>query len=67
MPDPDQMSREELLDARARVQHQISELGYGCVIGGGRDRSQTDGLRQRLQVILAEIEQELAELDSSNT
>jgi UDP:flavonoid glycosyltransferase YjiC (YdhE family) len=61
-PDSAPMSREELLGARADVERQISELGYGTVAGAGP--SQKDALREQLREILAEIDQELAELDA---
>ena len=64
MPDSDRLSRDELLEARAKVKQQITELGYACVAGIGT--SQKGVLRKRLREILAEIEQELEELDSSN-
>lgn len=56
------MSREELLDARGKVEHQLSELAYGTIAGAGL--SQRDGLRKQLREILAEIDQELSELDA---
>jgi hypothetical protein len=56
------MSREELLAARARVEHQLTELGYGTIAGSGP--SQRDALRKQLREILAEIDQELAEQDT---
>jgi hypothetical protein len=64
MPDPDQMSREELLEARANVERQLGELGYGSIIGSGFGASPKPPLRKRLQEILVEIDQELAELDA---
>lgn len=54
------MSREELLEARGKIEHQISELGYGTVAGSGP--SQKEALRKQLREILAEIDRELAEL-----
>ena len=65
MPDPDQMNREELLEARTNVERGLSDLGYSSIIGGsGLNPSKKPALRKRLQEILAEIEQELAELDA---
>jgi len=58
------MSREELLEARAKVENQLRELGYGTIIGSGFSASPKPPLRKRLQEILAEIDQELAELDA---
>ncbi|HEX4157135.1 MAG TPA: hypothetical protein VHY79_01555 [Rhizomicrobium sp.] len=57
------MSREELLEARANVEHQLRESDYGSIIGGSFGASPKPPLRKRLQEILAEIDQELAELD----
>jgi hypothetical protein len=63
MPDPDQMSREELLAARERVTLQIERLSYRGTYGtiGGDPRAQ---LRAELDAMLQEIDTELAELGS---
>jgi hypothetical protein len=70
MADPDQMSREELLDARKRITLQIESLSYrgyytGLGTNAGVRNSKTELLTE-LQTILAEINTELAELDSKN-
>lgn len=64
---PDQMSRQELLEARAKIQNQITELKYGPVAGGGGGTaSPKPALFERLNEILAEIDQELAEMDDAH-
>ncbi len=65
MAGPDQMSRKELLAARAKVSLQIERLayrGYKGTTGG----DPTVDLRAELDAILQEINTELAELDSKN-
>lgn len=58
MPDTDRMSREELLEARAKIENQLSELSYSAVIGG-TSASPKSAVRKRLLQILAEINREL--------
>jgi hypothetical protein len=64
MPDPDQMSREQLIEARADVKRQIDELRYQPLIGRGIDgASPKAALFERLNAIVAEIDAELAEME----
>lgn len=61
MPDIDQMSREELLEARAKIEQEIDGLGYRPITGGGGgEASPRPALIARLKDILAAIDQELA-------
>jgi hypothetical protein len=55
-------SREELLAARAKLERQIDELSYRSIIGG-LTPSGKPALLERLKGILAQIDQELAEMD----
>ena len=55
-------SREELLAARAKLERQIDELSYRSIIGG-LTLSGKPALLERLKGILAQIDQELAEMD----
>jgi hypothetical protein len=70
MADPDQMSREELLETRKRITLQIENLSYrgyytGLGTHAGVRNSKTELLTQ-LQAILTEIDTELAERDCKN-
>ena len=66
MSDSDKISREELLEARANVQRQISELSYAPIAGGGGGTaSPKPALFKQLNEILEEIDLELAELDDA--
>jgi hypothetical protein len=60
MPDPEQMSREQLIEARANVKRQIDELRYRSVAGA--HASSKSPLIERLNAILAE--KELAEMEN---
>jgi hypothetical protein len=60
-----QMTREELLAARAKVDEEISEL-YRQYATGGAGPSPKPALREEMNAILAEIDQELAEMDEPN-
>jgi hypothetical protein len=66
----DQMSRKDLLEARARVSLQIDRLSYGGYKSGNLTntgvRDPKIELMSELQAILGEINTELAELDSKN-
>ncbi|HEY5238495.1 MAG TPA: hypothetical protein VIJ62_08960 [Rhizomicrobium sp.] len=61
MPDDaqEQMSREELLKARALIKKQLS-------IGSYRPSGAAESARAKLKVILKEIEAELAELETKD-
>ena len=61
MAETDQMSRQELLEARADVQKQI-ELLRTPVLVGVRHQSGRQPLIDKLNAILDEIEAELSEL-----
>jgi hypothetical protein len=52
-----QMSREELLEARASIKRQLS-------IGSPRPSGAAESARAKLKIILEEIEAELAELET---
>ncbi len=65
MADSAEMSRKELLEARSRVESQISELSYAPVMGSSRGPYKAD-LLKRLKTVLMEINQELAERDANN-
>jgi len=68
MASPDKMSRDELLQAKARVEHQLSELSYAPIAGGGGGTaSPKPALFERLKEILKAIDEELAEIESPNT
>jgi hypothetical protein len=51
---PPAMSRHELLEARSKVKHQISELSYACISGPGVSVNPKEALRERLQDILGD-------------
>lgn len=56
-------SREELLEARAKLERQIDELSYRAIIGGGFGPSAKPALIEQLKDLLTGIDQKLAEMD----
>jgi len=65
MAAPDQMSREELLKAKKRVERQLERLRYNQIsrYGGVLDNPSKDEVQSELVQILDEINAELAETD----
>lgn len=61
--DPGHMSREDLLKARADIKRALSDLDYRPAFGRGSPKTV---IRQQLNVVLAAIDQELAERDGGN-
>lgn len=61
MPRPRKSLRQELLDAQAKIERQLEILS-----AGPHEMSWQPGTVEQMKVVLAEIKQQLEEIDSEN-
>ncbi|MBY0381265.1 MAG: hypothetical protein K2W78_05045 [Xanthobacteraceae bacterium] len=67
MDDSEQMSRAEMIKARADIKRQITKLSYSPIIGGGGGAtSPRPALIARLKKTLVEIDEKLAKTDAAD-